>query len=118
MTTPVFITGDRQYALPYLTQVPIEMMRAMAQGRPIWTGANPAGVEDMVRQFAHEVGVTVNVVEHSAVEGHPTWGDWTKRHASLPEGTTFVAIHVDPMSDTLTKLLLEEHPDTSLVLPV
>lgn len=114
-TAPMFITGDRMYAMPYLPQVAIEMMRALAAGQPIMTGTNPGGVEAIVRSFADEAGIDVQVVEHSLIEG-TTWGDWDKRHAALPADAEIVIVHADPQSDTLTKMLLASNPDSRLVV--
>lgn len=99
--TKVFITGDRLMTPFYPGLVIMEMLKARDKGMTVVTGTNDGGVEQLARMIADSAGMTIEVIEQSALDvpDNPgNWIDWDARHLSLSEDTEVVAIHVDPMT--------------------
>ncbi len=97
---PMFITGDRSYALPYLPLVSIELLKAVKSGSQIVTGEN-SGVEEIVREFAHEAGLDISIVSNR--------DSWDERHREVVAGldADFVVVHVDAMESSVARSVLE-----------
>lgn len=110
----VFITGDRQLSPIYPTQIAIELIKALGQGKTVVTGTLP-GVEQVVREMLDKGEVAYTASEHPLADGKPNFPKYAE--LVLKHFDEVLVVHADPHSSSVVKAFLMGGSKVRLVTP-